>query len=275
MTYSREIKTIPILIVQKNLPEAECIAQKLRATYTHLFATHHAANAVEAMEKIIVDRFDCVLLGNGFSYREKVDIRLVLQQQYPAVDIPVIELDYRPDQLTARVFKAEAADYILKSHPDSLQKLIREAIRKNVRETSVPQLRIQYREAQRHLYRREKQIAKLKMAIETGKEMNQLHELELKKTLRRLTFQFENTPLAVVEWDETFRVRRWSGEAENLFGWKSKEVLGKKMLDFPIILGEESLDLPQKMANLMEGVESKNVFQGRNYHKNGQPFYAE
>jgi PAS domain S-box-containing protein len=249
--------------------------QHLRATYTNSFAIHYAVDVVEAMERIIADCFDCVLLGSGFSYGEKMDIRLALQQEYPAVDIPVIELDYQPDQLTARVFKAEAADYIIKSHPASLQKIIREAIRKNAREEALPQLRIQYREAQRHLQSREKQIQKLKQAIEKGKEMNRLHELELKKALRRLSFQFDNTPLAVIEWDTSFQVRRWSREAESLFGWKSKEVLGKKLLDFPIISEQESPVLSQLMENLTEGGELKNVFQGRNQHKNGQYFYAE
>src|SRR5262244_1903509 len=46
---------------------------------------------------------------------------------------------------------------------------------------------------------------------------------------RRLSLHIENTPLAVIEWDEDFRVSRWSPSAERLFGWKADEVLGKSV----------------------------------------------
>jgi PAS domain S-box-containing protein len=275
MTSSRQSRTLSVLIVHKNQPGVGFIEQKLRASYTHMFAIHSASDEVEAMEKIIAERFDCVLLGDGFTYGEKIDMRLALKGEHPDVDIPVIELSYQPDQLTARVFNAEAADYILKSHPDSLQKVIKDVIRKNQRDDSLPQLRIQYKEAQRHLHNREKQIQKLKLAIARGKEINRLHEQELKKALRRLSFQFENTPLAIIEWDTDLQVRRWSKEAECLFGWKSKEVLGKSLLEFPILSEADARSIPHMMERLRECSESKNVFQSQNFHKSGRPFYAE
>ena len=40
----------------------------------------------------------------------------------------------------------------------------------------------------------------------------------LETALQRLNFHVENTPLAVIEWDQNFRINRWSSEAERIFG---------------------------------------------------------
>ncbi|MES2732282.1 MAG: PAS domain S-box protein [Bacteroidota bacterium] len=275
MTYSRESKTSRILLIDSNKSAVEFIGQKLRANYTQLFALHYASEVVEAMERILTESFDCVLLGNAFSYAQKMDIRLALKQEQPNFDIPVIELDYQPDQLTARIFRAEAADFIIKSHPDSLQKIIKDTMRKKYGEEDLPQLRIQYWEVQRHLQSREKQIQRLQQALEKGKEVNRLNEQELKKTLRRLSFQFDNTPLAIIEWDKESKIRRWSKEAETLFGWKARDVMGKTFRDFAFVYAEDTEVANRMVENLREGLESKNIVYHRNYHKNGQEIHCE
>ena len=49
---------------------------------------------------------------------------------------------------------------------------------------------------------------------------------ELKRVNWMLSSHISNTPLAVLEWDRDFRLVRWSPQAENLFGWRSDEILG-------------------------------------------------
>ncbi len=39
-------------------------------------------------------------------------------------------------------------------------------------------------------------------------------EAKLEQAHKQLTFHVENSPLAVIEWDEQFRVKRWSPQAE-------------------------------------------------------------
>ena len=50
-----------------------------------------------------------------------------------------------------------------------------------------------------------------------------------------LSSHISNTPLAVLEWDRDFRLIRWSPQAENIFGWRSDEILGIPLADSPLV----------------------------------------
>jgi PAS domain S-box-containing protein len=56
---------------------------------------------------------------------------------------------------------------------------------------------------------------------------------------KRLAFHVENTPLAVIEWDNEFKVLRWSPAAQRLFGWASDEVLGKHFNDWQFVVPDD------------------------------------
>ncbi len=58
----------------------------------------------------------------------------------------------------------------------------------------------------------------------------QLHDLA-----QRLTKLVDNTPLAVVEWNAEFRITRWSGQAEKVFGWRHADVVGRSLNEFPLV----------------------------------------
>jgi PAS domain S-box-containing protein len=44
---------------------------------------------------------------------------------------------------------------------------------------------------------------------------------------QRMSLLFEQTPLAVIEWDKEFIVREWNPAAEKIFGYSKKEAIGK------------------------------------------------
>lgn len=50
--------------------------------------------------------------------------------------------------------------------------------------------------------------------------------------LSRLQAHSDNSPLAIVEVDQDFRLVSWSNSAERMFGWTAQEVVGKRMGDF-------------------------------------------
>jgi two-component system, cell cycle sensor histidine kinase and response regulator CckA len=52
-------------------------------------------------------------------------------------------------------------------------------------------------------------------------------EEEIRKSQQRLRMHFENTPLAVVEWDLDFRVSAWNPSAERIFGYSRDEAIGQ------------------------------------------------
>ena len=52
-------------------------------------------------------------------------------------------------------------------------------------------------------------------------------EKEIKESQQRLSSHLDNTPLAGIFWDIDFKVTDWNVSAENIFGYKKNEALGK------------------------------------------------
>ena len=92
---------------------------------------------------------------------------------------------------------------------------------------------------------------------------------------KRLTFHFENSPLAVIEWDSDARVSRWSESAERLFGWKAEEVLGKHVADWHFVFDEDIDAVLQVTQRQRIGAELHGVQRNRNYTRDGSVLYCE
>ncbi len=100
-------------------------------------------------------------------------------------------------------------------------------------------------------------------------------EEALQEVHRRLMFHVDNTPLAVVEWDNDFRLSRWSPSAERVFGWKADEVLGKRITDWKFVF-EDDVDAVKKIRpRQLWGAEQHSVSKNRNYTKHGRVLYCE
>lgn len=92
---------------------------------------------------------------------------------------------------------------------------------------------------------------------------------------KRLAFHVENTPLAVVEWDNEFRVLRWSPQAQRLFGWGAEEVLGKRFSEWQFVVPED-LERVNRLGHLQNrGQEQHNISRNRNYTKLGTILHCE
>ena len=92
---------------------------------------------------------------------------------------------------------------------------------------------------------------------------------------RRLAFHVENTPLAVIEWDNEFRVLRWSPAAQKLFGWKAEEVLGKRYSDWEFVVPDDIDVVDQVGHRQNEGKEQHGISRNRNYTKLGTILHCE
>ncbi len=80
----------------------------------------------------------------------------------------------------------------------------------------------------------------------------------------------ENSPLAVVEWDNDFIVTRWAGGAERIFGWTAAETTGRR-IDALGMVFEDDMPVVQKvMEKLTDGVTRQAVSTNRNYTKDGR-----
>ncbi|HKN83669.1 MAG TPA: PAS domain-containing sensor histidine kinase, partial [Pyrinomonadaceae bacterium] len=92
---------------------------------------------------------------------------------------------------------------------------------------------------------------------------------------KRLAFHVENTPLAVIEWDQEFRVLRWSPAAQNLFGWTAEEVHGKRFSDWDFVVPEDLEAVNQLGQRQNEGKERHGISRNRNYTKLGSILHCE
>lgn len=102
-------------------------------------------------------------------------------------------------------------------------------------------------------------------------------EDQLRLAYQRLSYHVENTPLAVIEFDRDLTITRWSGRAEEIFGWKASEAIGKNVYDpgFRIIYQEDMKDVGRVNNELSKGTVNRNLSLNRNYTKNGQVIHCE
>jgi PAS domain S-box-containing protein len=95
-------------------------------------------------------------------------------------------------------------------------------------------------------------------------------EESLRESEQRLRFHVENSPLAVVEWDNDFIVTRWAGEAEKVFGWTAAETVGKPITHLNMIYQDDIPAVQRVMATLTDGVSRHVISRNRNYTKAGE-----
>lgn len=95
-------------------------------------------------------------------------------------------------------------------------------------------------------------------------------ELELYRANKQIAFHFENSPLAIIEWDNRFRLRSWSNGAEKIFGWSEDEVLGKGWGDWNFIHEDDKEQIVKVTKEMLEGKHRRTVVTNRNYAKNGE-----
>ncbi|MUG91286.1 PAS domain S-box protein [Scytonema sp. UIC 10036] len=101
-------------------------------------------------------------------------------------------------------------------------------------------------------------------------------EEALRVAHQRLTYHVMNSPLAVMEFDSEARVVQWSPQAENVFGWKSQEVLGKRPIDMGFVHAEDEAAARREVIEpLVNGDKQSKTMYNRNYAKDGSIVYCE
>lgn len=98
-------------------------------------------------------------------------------------------------------------------------------------------------------------------------------EEELRQAHRELQSHLKHTPLGVIEFGPDFRVTRWAGHAEKIFGWTAAEILGKRMDELEWVHPEDREMVRQTSLSLSTGQQV--VSRNRNLTKTGQVRHCE
>lgn len=92
---------------------------------------------------------------------------------------------------------------------------------------------------------------------------------------QRLQSHMDNSPLAVIEFDENLNVTRWSPRAKKMFGW-TLEVQAD--LSLTTLLGQQDStdnELRQAFARLRQGIEPNNRVECAHVRSNGAVIHGE
>jgi two-component system, cell cycle sensor histidine kinase and response regulator CckA len=96
--------------------------------------------------------------------------------------------------------------------------------------------------------------------------------------LRRLCLirdqQFENSPLAFIEWDGRLRVARWSKQAERIFGWSAAEAAGRTLDELGLVHEADAAIVRERIDELIAGAPF-NTCANRNRTKDGRVLHVE
>lgn len=112
------------------------------------------------------------------------------------------------------------------------------------------------------------------MAIIRDISARKAAEQQFQELARQLTWHVENSPLAVLEWGHDLRLTRWSGHAEELFGWKSGEVLGKRVDEFRWIHTDDR-HLAEQIFHAAQSGEARYFSSLRHYRRDGVILHCE
>ena len=106
------------------------------------------------------------------------------------------------------------------------------------------------------------------------KELKRTHDA-LGRALEEIATHIQNTPLAVVEWSSQIRVKRWSPQAQAIFGWTTGEVLGKTSIEIGLVHPESLGNVRGLTRELLDGSSRRNRMLARNLTRDGRIIWVE
>lgn len=185
--------------------------------------------------------------------------------------------------LNPKTFKGSSKEFFGVIHPDdrdTLKKMQAETINNNAPyhpeyRVLLPDNSIRFVSARGALRKDENGIPiRLDGTLWDSTEQK-LAEVELRNSHTKLNFFNENSPLAIVEWDADFVIKKWTGTAEHIFGWRADEVVGKHLNDISLVYQEDIGKVDAVLNRLSEGKEVVVYSFNRNNTKDGRVIYCE
>ncbi len=104
-------------------------------------------------------------------------------------------------------------------------------------------------------------------------ELRRTHDA-LNRAMQELASHMENSPLAVVEWSADIEIRRWSPQAEAIFGWTAAEAIGARPPGFPLV-HPDSVENIRALTMELRGGAKRNRMLAHNLTKDGRAIWCE
>ncbi|MEG4282412.1 PAS domain-containing protein [Microcoleus sp. A006_D1] len=95
---------------------------------------------------------------------------------------------------------------------------------------------------------------------------------QLRRSNHLLWLNAANSPLAMVGWDEDFRIVQWSKRAQEMFGWTSDDMLGKQFGDLDLVCEEDREAVSAIELELASGNGNTSINQNKT--KSGQVIWC-
>jgi PAS domain S-box-containing protein len=84
-------------------------------------------------------------------------------------------------------------------------------------------------------------------------------EAKHKETAELLQRIIDLAPIAITGWDKEYKINMWNKTAENMFGWKAEEVMGKDLFEIQVPEYEKE-NVRKAITEVMEtGISNKNI----------------
>ena len=113
------------------------------------------------------------------------------------------------------------------------------------------------------------------LVITVDTTQQKLDEVALLEAKQHLEAHIANSPLGIIEFDPDLCVTRWSGAAQQIFGWSETEILGKAILEIRWVHEDNVEAVRQISAEMRVGRQRRNLQVNRNYRKDGTVISCE
>lgn len=91
----------------------------------------------------------------------------------------------------------------------------------------------------------------------------------------RLGSHLVNSPLAIVEWDDSGRIMTWSAKAEELLGWTHAEMMGRTLHERRLLHEADHIRVANSLERLLTGEVSRNVIRARTLRRTGDELICD
>ena len=80
-------------------------------------------------------------------------------------------------------------------------------------------------------------------------------------------------PLAVIEWGPEWRIVRWEGEAERIFGYAASETVGRRLDELALVHPDDAAAVARVGEQLTAGPDRIVISKNRNVTRDGRTIH--